>query len=232
MTETIKNIIYFFIEYFSIFLDSLLGLTYYFVYIPLFFLVFGFFETFPFTWYIIPMEIISIWTVAVIQDKLHLVIVWGVTLFVGVFLGMLMGYWLWNCFFRIILYKLESNYPTIRNYLQLIDDKLEKHSSYYSFPILINIGFLRPLLSVHLGARKYNLKSYLIWSLIWSFFYALPRVVLGMLLGIFGSVIAQYASVGYQYILFALVVIIILGFIVDIKRTKNTFKRSLPMKKS
>lgn len=221
--KEIIELINLFYEYFVYTVDLFLGFEYYFLYIPFLFLVFWFFETFAFTWYLIPMEVIIIWVTALIVDHNYLIIFSWLVLYIWVFVWLIVWYFFWNYFFKWTIQTLEKNYPTLKQYFQDIDYKMSRYH-FWSFPILINVWFLRPLLSVHLWARWYNFKKFVLWSILWTFFYVIPRIIIWIFLGYFWKIIIEYATIWYQFFIVIIFLIILFAFFIDFKKFKKNFK--------
>lgn len=224
MIEIIFDFLYQAWLVFMWFIDFILNLKYYYFYIPFFFLLFWFLETFAIVWYLIPMEVITISVFAVLVDYKYLIIFSSFFLWVWIFLWLIVWYIFWYYFLKSYLKKLEENYPTIKQYFINIDKKIE-NNHIYAFPLILNIWFLRPLFSVHLWARKYNFKKYLIWSIIWTISYVIPRLFLWILIWIFWKIIVDYVSIWYKYILIFIFLLIIFSFIIDIFKSKRKFKK-------
>ena len=206
------------------FWNNLLCSKYYFVWIPGIIAFFWFLETVGIFGFFIPMEIISITYFAFIHQKVYLFLFSALLFFLGVFWGLLVWYFIGRKFYRKILDKFIEKFPVLEEYFKEVDKYIDKYHL-LAFPLLINLGFTRPIIGLHLGARKYNETKYILWTLLGSFFYVVPRVVIGYLVGVFGKIIIEKLKIGLDYVIWFALWLVFIFFVLDFIKEEKELKK-------
>jgi len=210
-----------FIEFFKLIssnvqygVEILMNSNYYFVYVPLFFLFLWIIETVWFIWYFLPSNIISVTIFAFLIVDMKLFLLCLVIFSLGIFLWLIISYFGGKYFLNKFIIKIRKKYTHVDTYFLQIDSYLDKYH-FWAFPVLINIWFVSPIMWIYFGAHKYNLKKFLLGSLIAVLSYVIPRAFIWYLLWVFGKVIFDYMKIGYKYIMYVAFVIIIISFVLD-----------------
>jgi len=204
--------------------DWLLHSKLYFIWLPLFIWFLWFLETVGIFGFFIPMEIISVTYFAFIHKKLYLFLFASLIFSLGVFGWLLIGYFIWRKFYKKIIWKLEQKFPALKEYFEDVDKHIEKYH-FLAFPLLINWWFTRPIMAMHLGARHYNFWKFLIWSLIATISYVLPRVIVWYLVWIFWKIILEKLEIWFKYVIYFVIFLIILAFVVDFIKEEKELKK-------
>ncbi len=204
--------------------NLLLHSKFYFIWLPLFVAFLGFFETVGIFGFFIPMEIIAVTYFAFIHSYLYVFIAASIVFAMGVFLGLIVGYFIWKKFYNKIISKIENKFPATKEYFEQIDKYMEKYH-FWMFPLLINVGYTRPIMALHLWWRNYNFRKYIIGSFVATLAYVVPRVVIWYLIGVFGKVILEYLKIWYKYIVIFVIIAIVVYFIYDIIKESKELKK-------
>jgi len=204
--------------------NSLLHSKFYFIWLPLFIWFLWFLETVGIFGFFIPMEIVSITYFAFIYHKLWLFLFASLIFGISVFGWLLVWYFIWRKFYKKIIWKLEEKFPALKEYFEDVETKIEKYHI-LAFPLLINIWFTRPIMAMHLGARHYNFWKFLIWSIIATISYVIPRVFIWYLVWVFWKAILEKLEIWFKYVLYFAIGVVVLAFIVDIIKEEKDLKK-------
>lgn len=199
----------------DILMNVLMSTHYFFLTVPLFIWSLGFLETFGIIWLFIPIDLAVVTSFAFLVNHLWFFLILSVVLFLFIFAWLICGYFFGKIFLSKIIIKYWQKYPKLKQYLDQVDEYVTKYH-FLAFPLLININYARPIMSMYFGCNSYDFKKYVAWSAVASIAYVIPRVWIGYLVWIFGEVIFKYLKIGYKYVLFILIILLVIAFIWDI----------------
>lgn len=199
----------------DILMTMLMSSHYFFLTVPLFIWALGFLETFWIVGLFIPIDLAVVTSFAFLVHNLGFFLILSVVLSLFIFAWLIWGYFFGKIFLSKIIIKYWQKYPKLKQYLDQIDEYVTKYH-FLAFPLLININYARPIMSMYFGCNSYDFKKYIMWSAVASIAYVLPRVGIWYLVWIFGSVIFKYLKIGYKYVLLVLIVLLVIAFIWDI----------------
>lgn len=196
-------------------MNNLMNSSYYFIYIPLFFLWLWFFETVWIVWFFIPLEIVCISIFAYLHNHFEVFMFSVFFLWFSIYLWLIVWYFIWNKYYSKILVLIENRFPALKDYFKQIDEYFEKYH-FLAFPVVINMWWIRPIMALHLWWRWYNFKKFLAWSLLATVVYIVPRAIVWYLVWVFWKIILQYFKIWTKYVFYGLIVLIIVALIMDI----------------
>ncbi|MEF2176202.1 MAG: hypothetical protein V3575_07070 [Candidatus Absconditabacteria bacterium] len=199
----------------DILMTMLMSSHYFFLTVPLFIGALGFLETFGIIGLFIPIDLAVVTSFAFLVHNLGFFLILSVVLSLFIFAGLISGYFFGKIFLSKIIIKYGQKYPKLKQYLDQIDEYVTKYH-FLAFPLLININYARPIMSMYFGCNSYDFKKYVAGSAVASIAYVVPRVGIGYLVGIFGSVIFKYLKIGYKYVFIVLIILLVIAFIWDI----------------
>ncbi len=189
----------------------------YILFIPLFVFIIWIIETIWIIWYAILWEIIIAIVFAYLTINMQLFFLSAFLFFLWMILWCLWWYFISFFYYNKIIIFLKKYFCFIDIYLKKIETLFYKYH-FFTFLIIINIGFLRPLLSVYLWCIKYDFKSYILWSFFACLSYVSSRVFIWYLIGTFWKIILEYLQISFYYflalILFILFIFLIRKFVV------------------
>lgn len=193
-------------------------------YIPVILFVLGFFETIGFLGLFLPFEIPAVLGLARLVHNPYMLAFASVMLFFGVFLGLVSGYFLWKTFLKNTFEKIMKKFPMFEDEISKAQKLVHNHPN-LSFPVLINIGFARPLISVYFWSNQYDHKKYVFWSFLAALGYIIPRIILWVLVWIFGKQVLEHLSIDKKYIIWFFVLIFLISFIKEFFEEKKHEKK-------
>lgn len=196
-------------------LDSLMASQYFYLYIPLFVLWLGFFETVWIVGFFVPLEIISISVFAYLHSHLQLFLFSVLFFSVSLFSWLVVWYVIWRKYYSKILNFAQKKFPALKGYFKEIDEYFDKYH-FLAFPLVINIWWTRPIMALHLWGRWYDYRKFIVWSILATLSYVIPRCAIWYLVGVFWKIILQYFKIWSKYVFFWLLILIVISIVIDI----------------
>jgi membrane protein DedA with SNARE-associated domain len=206
----------------------LFSLNNYYIFIPIFVFLISFIEVSSPIGFILPSDLFSILLFTFISTNIKLFLFVFLLYWSGIFLWLLVWYYLWYYFYDKINILLYKKFPNINKYLLKIDSYFDKYH-FTTFFFISNIPYIRSYFAMHMWSRRYNFGRYLLWSVFFSFFYVLPRAIIGFLMWKFWQVIVsrylnQWKMLGI-YILLIIFLILIIFYVFKYNKKKNLNKK-------
>ena len=193
-------------------------------YIPLMLFVLWFFETVGFLGLFLPFEIPAVLGLARLVHEPYMFGAAWIMLFFWVFLGLTTWYFLGKTFLKNTFQNLMKKFPMFEDEIAKADWLVKKNPN-RSFPVLINIWFVRPLISVYFWSHQYHHKKYIFSSFLGWLGYAIPRLIVWGLVWVFGKQILEYFSVDKKYIIWFFVLIFLISFVKEFFEEKKHEKK-------
>lgn len=160
----------------------------YYILIPFFIFLISFLETSSPLGFILPSNIVSILFFTLVFDNVKVFLYIFSIYFFGIFLWLLVGYYLWYYLYDKISVITKKKFPKVDKYFLKIDKYFDKFH-FLTFFLICNIPYVRSYFAIHMWSRGYSFNRYFFWSLFFSFFYVLPRAIIWFFIWKFWQVI-------------------------------------------